>query len=132
MKVVFRRHPKDLVLEVGKALVLTTKTLSPTGASVEWEANLGKGWKVIGKGKTFTIKKAKEAHTGLYRVIIGGIASRVATVKVGGAELAEPSKDLEPTLTPTKENDSFIEILESTGTDAKQETLDKVIPCYFG
>lgn len=129
-RVTFRKHPIDTQVEVGKQLVLSTKTLSATGVKTEWEADLGKGWKVVGKGKTLTIKKAKEAHAGNYRCIINGVCSRVAKVTVGKVAPA-PIKDLTPTTEPpletaTKENDGFLEILESTGNDATPEVIQKV------
>ena len=112
-KVIFRKHPLDTNVEEGESFALETKTLSASGLKVVWEANIGEGWEEVGTGKTYKVSEATTADAGDYRCVIGGHSSRVAKVSVAVAPA------------PTKENDVFIEILESTGKDAKPEVIEK-------
>lgn len=113
-KVIFRKHPLDTNVEEGESFALETKTLSASGLKVVWEANVGEGWEEVGTGKTYKVGEATTADAGDYRCVIGGHSSRVAKVSVDAVAPA-----------PTKENDVFIEILESTGKDAKPEVIEK-------
>lgn len=113
-KVIFRKHPLDTNVEEGESFALETKTLSASGLKVVWEANIGEGWEEVGTGKTYKVSEATTADAGDYRCVIGGHSSRVAKVFVDAVAPA-----------PTKENDVFIEILESTGKDAKPEVIEK-------
>ena len=122
-KVIFRKQPMDTVVLVGNPMVLTTKVLSGHNPTISWEADLGKGWKNVGKGRNLSIKKVQLKHAGNYRCVINGMCSRVAAVSV--------VEDLEGTVEAplenlTKENDAFIEILEGTGEDAPKEVVKKV------
>jgi hypothetical protein len=113
-KVIFRKHPLDTNVKEGESFALDTKTLSTSGLKVVWEANVGEGWEEVGTGKTYKVSEATKADAGNYRCVIGGHSSRVAKVSVDAVAPA-----------PTKENDVFIEILESTGKDAKPEVIKK-------
>ena len=115
-KVIIRKHPMNTTIDVGDKLTLTTKTLSGNAPNIVWEADLGKGWKEVGKGKAYTVNKAKELHSGNYRCVINNMCSRIARVTVVNNTVTENELP-----TPTKENDVFIEILEATGKDASQE-----------
>jgi len=114
-KVIFRKHPLDINVEEGESFALYTKTLSTSGLKVVWEANVGEGWEEVGTGRTYKVSEATKADAGNYRCVIGGHSSRVAKVFVDAVAPA-----------PTKENDVFIEILESTGKDAKPEVIKEV------
>ena len=132
-KVIFSKYPKDTRVDVGKSLILKADALTKTGAEVYWEFLKDSGWKKIPKAisKTLNIKKTKAAHSGAYRCVINGSASRIAKVTVGEVVAPAKEKDLEPTIEPTKENGAFIEILESTGKDISPELLEKVIPAVI-
>ena len=107
-RVVFRKHPVDTKVKEGGSFTLTTKTLSASGISIVWDTDLGKGWEEVGTGKSLTVGKAKMAHAGRYRCVIGGHASRYAKVTV--------EADV---------GDAFEAILNETGVDAKPEVIAK-------
>ncbi len=114
----FYKHPVSQIVEEGSKVTLSANALSATGAKFTWELY----GKKVGEGRSITFEVTK-ANVGKYRCLLGDVPSRSAVISIKGTPLQK-----EEALVATAENDVFIEILENTGKDATQETINKVMP----